>query len=403
MTSEICIMNTLGVVLAADSAVTISGGQSAKTYNTVNKLFGLNTHDIGIMINGNANFNKLSLGIVIKEFKKNLGKEKLQSVDDYVTNFIEFLDQFPEAKTTYAEIEMITSYSHQLLDNVLQRSQLYINDILASDGKINDEQVRQIVLHSINELCNLITYTTNIVFIIDKDYLITNYQKLMHTIIVSAFNNDIPDDEIKSAFVNLIFLTLQSDIEIIDKSSLIIAGYGAEQVLPTMIELELHGSFNGNILYLKKQSDYISIEENKLSTIIPFAQTDMIDTVINGSHPLVDEYIVRTINDSSLNSEEKNAIISRIDEFKNSKFISPFKETIVHLPLEELPHMAETFINLTSFKRKYSQNIESVGGPVDILTITKGEGPIWINRKHYFDATHNVEYLNRKSDYNAIN
>ncbi|UTH14780.1 hypothetical protein [Macrococcus equipercicus] len=402
MTSEICIMNSLGIVLAADSAVTISGGQSAKTYNTVNKLFSLNKHDIGIMINGNANFNKLSLGIVIKEFKKTLGDGKLTTVEEYASRFINFLDSFPEAKTTFAEIEMITSYSHQLLEYVLEKSQMLINNVLASEGKIDNDQVRQIVLHSITEVYNIIASGTNIVFDIDKDYLLSNYQELIHTQINMVFNNEIPDDKIKLAFVNLVFLTLQSDFEIISKSSLVIAGYGNQEVLPSMVELELHGSFNGNILYLRKRTSYISIEENKLSAIIPFAQTDMIDTVVNGSHPFVDEHIAKTINDSSLNEDEKNAIMSKIDEFKFSKFTHPFEETIVHLPLEELPHMAETLINLTSFKRKYSQNIESVGGPVDILTITKGEGPIWINRKHYFDAKHNIEYLNRKGGYNVI-
>ena len=42
MTAEISILNKHGIVLAADSAVTVSFGQGqAKTYNAVNKLFSL--------------------------------------------------------------------------------------------------------------------------------------------------------------------------------------------------------------------------------------------------------------------------------------------------------------------------------------------------------------------------
>ena len=52
MTAEIGILNKHGVVLAADSAVTIGGG---KVYNSARKLFTVGTaHSIGIMIYGNA-------------------------------------------------------------------------------------------------------------------------------------------------------------------------------------------------------------------------------------------------------------------------------------------------------------------------------------------------------------
>ena len=55
--------------------------------------------------------------------------------------------------------------------------------------------------------------------------------------------------------------------------------------------------------------------------------------------------------------------------------------------------MAETFVNLTSFKRRVTQDTESVGGPVDVAIITKGDGFVWMKRKHYFDAKLNPHYF----------
>jgi len=46
--------------------------------------------------------------------------------------------------------------------------------------------------------------------------------------------------------------------------------------------------------------------------------------------------------------------------------------------------MAESLVNLTSFKGKVSMEAETVGGPIDVAVISKGDGFIWINRKHYF-------------------
>lgn len=55
--------------------------------------------------------------------------------------------------------------------------------------------------------------------------------------------------------------------------------------------------------------------------------------------------------------------------------------------------MAETLINLTSFKRRISIGAETVGGPIDVAVITKGDGFVWIKRKHYFDKELNHSYF----------
>ena len=55
--------------------------------------------------------------------------------------------------------------------------------------------------------------------------------------------------------------------------------------------------------------------------------------------------------------------------------------------------MAESLVNLTSFKRHVSSEAETVGGPTDVAVITKGDGFIWIKRKHYFKADLNAHFF----------
>ena len=57
--------------------------------------------------------------------------------------------------------------------------------------------------------------------------------------------------------------------------------------------------------------------------------------------------------------------------------------------------MAEALIDLTSIKRKVSQGMETVGGPVDVAVISKNDGFVWIKRKHYFPAEINSRYFER--------
>lgn len=43
--------------------------------------------------------------------------------------------------------------------------------------------------------------------------------------------------------------------------------------------------------------------------------------------------------------------------------------------------MAEALLSITSLKRKMSISLETVGGPIDVAVITKGDGFIWVKRK----------------------
>lgn len=65
------------------------------------------------------------------------------------------------------------------------------------------------------------------------------------------------------------------------------------------------------------------------------------------------------------------------------------------LPKDELAAMAESLVNLTSFKRKVTLERETVGGPIDVAVISKGDGFVWIKRKHYFKPELNPQFLSK--------
>ena len=52
--------------------------------------------------------------------------------------------------------------------------------------------------------------------------------------------------------------------------------------------------------------------------------------------------------------------------------------------------IAEVLINLTSLRRRVSSDQETVSGPVDVAVISKGDGAVWIERKHYLDLKLNL-------------
>jgi len=68
-------------------------------------------------------------------------------------------------------------------------------------------------------------------------------------------------------------------------------------------------------------------------------------------------------------------------------------DVVEAMPKSELASLAEALVNLTSLKRKVSLDVETVGGPVDVAVISKGDGLIWIQRKHYFKSELNHQFF----------
>jgi hypothetical protein len=78
MTAEIAILNSSGIALAADSAVTIG---SQKVYNSANKLFTLSKyHPVGVMIYDSADLMDIPWEIIIKEYRSKLGKKSFPTL-----------------------------------------------------------------------------------------------------------------------------------------------------------------------------------------------------------------------------------------------------------------------------------------------------------------------------------
>ncbi len=92
---------------------------------------------------------------------------------------------------------------------------------------------------------------------------------------------------------------------------------------------------------------------------------------------------------------EYQSLLQDFANYRNTYFTSPILGTLNALPKDELANLAESLVNLTSLKRKVSRDLETVGGPIDVAVISKGDGFVWIKRKHYFDADLNRAFVQR--------
>jgi hypothetical protein len=159
--------------------------------------------------------------------------------------------------------------------------------------------------------------------------------------------------------------------------------------------------------------------------ILPFAQREMVDRFLYGIDPefeqVIEQYIRRAVEKSggaianalprcrSRNAREKlqssissatNAAVStwreRMVPAYKGHFMHDVQNVVFLMPKQELASLAQELINLTSVKRKFSSGPESVGGPIDVATISRIDGFVWVSRKHYFEPDLNPRYFHRK-------
>ena len=86
-----------------------------------------------------------------------------------------------------------------------------------------------------------------------------------------------------------------------------------------------------------------------------------------------------------------------MDGFRKEYHIEPILEAVSGLPKDQLAELAESLIHITSLRKKFSIDKETVGGPIDVAVISKGDGFVWIKRKHYFKADLNPGFLAKYS------
>lgn len=423
MTAEIGILNRSGVALAADSAVTIAMNGKQKVLNSANKLFNLiKGYPVGVMVYGNGDFLGIPWDVIIDDYRKQYDRNaEYDTLNEYVIDFLEklsndkFCDRSSYIGKIYRDLYKIIS---EIVDNTkIKLSEKYPN------RDITQEEAR-------SEFKDNLQKEIDILY--NKEFSTGFNEEDIKIIKEDADNSQI----VKMCLEQHVFFDLT--LEIIEKAKeinaliqckeyyvnytgLVFSGYGYNELFPSLFEFTIDGIINGKLKYKLNKHVSISAEaigNNIIAEIVPFAQQEMVHSILNGIDPNVYQLLINNL-DCFVNAlaEDANNIFDcnvckkeRIQElinkaaqqlgnmmsFINEKckecYTNPVLDMVSSLPKDELATMAETLVNLTSFKRKITIDAETVGGPIDVAVISKSEGFVWMKRKLYFSQNLNPNY-----------
>ena len=399
VTAEVAILNREAVVIAADSALTL-GGPVGKVYNSANKLFALSRLEpVAVMVFGGGSFD---------------------TVEEYAEEFIEYLSSLVRhmpGEFQRVRVRMRVSWELDGLRGAVDRA-------LPDDSR-NDAQVAaQVLMDQIESRVRRLEQMdaedgpSESVSIQEFNKAIDDWD----TLVDKSLEGLPVTDSVRKRVRAMVYTSLRVAIWAPASSGVVIAGFGTAQLFPALSHYLVDGVLAGKVRARRLEGIQIGWEQS--AAICPFAQQDMVQTFMDGLHPeypsALGEFVDETIRlfadhfggqvKNALSSDEHTNLMGRMDRARSDtvehfhdqlkdllekRHSDPIMSVVGMLPKEELAEMAEALVNLTSLKRRVTPEDETVGGPVDVAVISKGDGLVWIKRKHYFAPELNPRYFER--------
>ena len=423
VTAEIAILNRDAVALAADSAMTVAGG---KTYPT-NKMFRLShRHPVGIMVYNNPLFMGAPLETLIKLYRNDDEAKAQATIEDYPKHFFEFLHA-NRVTNDEQEQENLRRLATEAVDKIHTSVIEKLNQTIRKSRRIRLIDERKALSETIEKAK---------LFYDGLDTEIPNEsisrlqksrpgRRQIRQLVETTLRQLSSNESIRRDYVELVILMLTKSLS--DSfSGIVFAGFGQKEIFPSVVEVRTDGFLEGELLYQDGRNQ--NIARNGTNTaIVPFAQSEMVNRFMEGVDPRFVEYVNGSFDKtltkfareivsvtfdycqskfaSKLSPNQKRRFLAKINDsvskavsqqsesfaeaaskFSNEDFVVPILDIVKFLPKDELANMAEALVSLTSLKRRVSSDHESVGGPIDVAVISKGDGFVWIKRKRYFQA-----------------
>lgn len=419
MTAEIAILNKSAVALAADSAVSIGRAPNLKIFNTVDKIFELSAAEpVGIMIYGRLDYMGLPLETIIKQYRRTLGRQTFPHIRGYRDHFRHYLANNvpigPDDKTENAMLVLTSSFELEadtinkaILADIRQRGSYQKSKL----NGIAQTRIRRRISELQSEAFSP-GFTTK--------QLPAHLTQLVDALISHHFSFLSPTASTKDLLRKLAGYVVAKGHLSTYRSGIVIAGFGTDELFPSLERFELDGMLDGRLKY----RDYPEVDISRRgpeADILGFAQDDMMKSFLDGVDPTIRTYMfklldtaieegARSVLTALLPPAQVDAALANLgpvlsqmqqdthqkaDKYIEDNATSPIRDMVRAMPKQELSNLASSLIEITSLKRKVTREQETVGGEVDVAIISKSEGFVWTRRKHYFSRELNPRFFER--------
>ena len=402
MTAEVSIMNVYGVAMAADSAVTLGQG---KIYNTTDKLFALSKYyPVGIMIYSNADIMGIGWETIIKNYRNELRDKSFDTLSAYAGDFLDYLSKFPY----FGENQMndyLETICYNIFGTILNWFLDDLHKFYGDKGKITKRQIDDVFTNSLKDIKDKIMgWSDEKQLKIDEDY-IESQMETINSMLKVIFEDFPISKKNLQEIISILKLSFQKCGWFDDYTGIVICGYGERELFPTTHTFKVSGKLGKSLIYFDEDIEHID-PISLSSNIGTYSQSEVVHTFIKGIDPnfwqSIEDKMSYTLSAITEHLPEKYKpkipkIIELFQEYMeetiNLHYKQPVLDIVDTLQKDDLTSMAEALINITVLKRHVSTASETVGGPIDVAYISKGDGFIWIKKKTNYNPDINIDLI----------
>ena len=416
MTCEVAVMNKRGVALAADSAVTLGNGR--KIYHTAEKLFSLSPSiPVAIMTFGAADMMNVPWETVIKIYAQKLGNRRFDTLEQYAKDFLSFIEGATSLFPADDQKTHVTGAVRAVWSN-LYRDKLSENLGVTSNASADDKQKRSLTKMAhfgrnkapklsrndkLTALAKVVSADHEVwkkysdIEALGPDYgeqVVKTYEEVIEHVEQEVFEGMKLPRPMKSDLRKTVsFMYGKEWFHPADESGVVIAGMGESEPFPVLIQYRIGTVAAGKLRYAKAEEARVGPAE---AVVVPFAQRETIDMIIDGIHPQLRRKLVDDVdrwtpsgckNGKAKNPERsdkrKTEFSDYLREESRQRHDQPFMDAVSALPRQDLAKMAEALVSLTAFlMRMTADQDETVAEPIDVALLSKGDGFTWVKHKN---------------------
>ncbi len=419
MTAEIAVMNEEAVALAADSAVS-----GPKVFTSANKIFALSKHHpVAIMVNDSARFLGVPWETIIKSYRAQLGERSFLTVREQAANFLGFFDRpnplFPTAAQVDCNEKLFARFFEAIFATITSKLEQRIDEGESLTRRKIELQVSAAVL----DVHRILKEEPNTPSLPDDHSarVVTAYESAIDRAIEDTFQKlplSVKTREHLQEIAGALVSIRRPNPLCPWHSGLVIAGFGSDEHFPSLYSFDLDTIALNRLKYSEGPATRIG-PEGTPAVVRAFAQREQVATFMEGIDGTIadavtaywrlrlpalvaevadkagfDDTAKKKLGDDMKEWCETTAgIFEDVLKERRRAVYGPIIRVVAMMPKDELAAMAESLVNLSSFKRKVTEEAETVGGPIDVAVISKGDGLIWVKRKHYFEPELNQQFF----------
>ncbi len=410
MTSQLILANGFGAAVASDSASTLGATRKKpRTYETAEKIHPLgDPHRLAALHNDAVHLLGMPVGVLIDEWKASLGS-RLQSVEGYRDSFLTWLGDNLDNWSTSVDREW---NSFESLDRRLWQMARSVEEEVESVAEALRHGTALTVVRETNEM--LESWEPNDSRLKDMaDDILARWGAegeegipSFRSRIEHWFGGLPRSAEIDQEIERFIRLTVEGGYEFPSDAftEVTFVGYGQKEMFPSAASVRIFGAVGPHVARILLPPVLAEPNGSSYSLILPLAQRDVIDQVLTGLHTpmtrhaadMTVERLAGVHSDPEVSPQEpvplgvpeggvaesiRSELMVDLMKVSRDNFLDPALATVAGMPLGSLAEMAGALIAVQNLTLDIRGELPTVGGNIDVGTITLSDGFTWVNHK----------------------